>query len=185
MCVCVADGPFCVQVRAACVDFGCRRPPLPPSITQQFAPGYRTASARARVLLQRCRCYQSRGHTPTLAVFFFVVAKDVLFVVEGGERCLQDGADATQTSAPGLGNVCRSDISEKTFRAQSVGAPPRQAAVSGSHASTSTPPPVPHQVLYFCLSFPPGRAEPPVPGMFHPSQRCLQDAAHSEQYQLF
>lgn len=48
-----------------------------------------------------------------------------------------------------------------------------------------------HPALTECVfscctfAFPSPPAEPPVPGMFHPCRRCLQDAAHPEQQHLF
>lgn len=158
--------------------------PTPPPPLCNSSPLVIGLLARASVLLQRRRD-QSRGRTAALAVVFFLLfffCADVFFVREGGERCLQDASDTTQTSAPGLGNVCRSDISEKNLPSRSVGAPPRQAAVSGSHASNyRLPPPLPppphhhHTTLALTnavlravlLLFLPPRQSPPVPGMFH------------------
>ena len=102
--------------------------------------------------------------------------------MERGERCLQDAADRVQTSVVELGIRLGTSAGRISLNLLN---PSASSGKTGAHFRFTR--------LNFgswrmcvcviALPFLPP-VEPPVPGMFHPSQRCFQDA-HPEQYKLF
>lgn len=155
-----------VRVRAACVDFGCAHPL---SITQQLSRGY----LAVRVLLWNHHQSHLRTHADMWRTCFAVE--------ERGEPRLQDAADRVQTSRGRArntaGNICRSDLSEPSESVCWLRQDRRPFPVHTLQPRLLAS--LRESVCVTALPFLPP-AEPPVPGMFHPPQRCFQDA-HPEQ----
>lgn len=157
------------QVRAACVDFGCLQPFLP---LHNSSPGL---SGRMRVAGESSLSI-TITHTCRHVTGVFLQWKELSSV----SRMLQTECRLPWHSWE-YGWERLQVGSLWTFWIRLL-APAWQAPISGSHASTlalSATVCVCVRVCVTALPFLPS-VEPPVPGMFHPSQRCFQDA-HPEQ----
>lgn len=186
--MCIAHRPFYVQVRAACVDFGCRRPspPLPLRNSSLWVIG-----PRVHAHMWRCSAAAIISHVdtrPRSRVVFFLLPQ----MCFSWRKEMSDVSRMARTRRRlphrGLG-MSAGPISRK----KKLPSPVCQgSAKSGSRFRftrlklQTLSPALAKCVLSCCtFSFPSPPAEPPVPGMFRPSRRCLQDAAHPEQCKFF